>query len=63
MADPVLNELKRCMRAAKGDKAKMLVCEKAFSDAGGGVTADGGKVFSAPDGKSEGFVTHGGKVF
>jgi hypothetical protein len=57
-----ITTLKECMRKAKGDQAKMNACETAFKAAGGTVTADGGKVFSAPD-NSEGFVTTGGKVF
>jgi hypothetical protein len=57
-----ITTLKQCMRAANGNQTKMNACETAFKAAGGTVTADGGKVFSAPD-SSEGFVTTGGKVF
>jgi hypothetical protein len=59
MPQKQITTLKQCMRAAAGDKTKMDACEKAFK---GTVAADGGKVFTAPDG-SEGFVTTGGKVF
>ncbi len=57
-----LNDLKKCMREANGDPAKMAACEKAFTDAGGTATPDQGKVFSIPDG-SGAFVTNKGKVF
>ena len=60
--NPILKDLKQCMRKANGDKAKMAACETAFKNAGGSVSPDGGKVFTAPD-ASEGFVTNGGKVF
>ena len=63
MADQkTLADLRKCMRAAKGDPDAMAVCEKAFTDAGGAATPDQGKVFSVPDG-SEAFVTKRGKVF
>lgn len=62
-AKKVLAELKRCMRAARGDRANMATCETAFKTATGTtVTADGGKVFSIVDG-GEAFATTGGKVF
>ena len=57
----ILGDLKKCMRAAKND-AERKACETAFSQAGGAVAPEGGKVFTAPDG-SAGFVTNGGKVF
>jgi hypothetical protein len=68
MADQkTLADLRKCMRAAKGDPGKMDICEQAFVAAGGtvtpGVTLDQGKVFSLPDGSEEAFVTNRGKVF
>jgi len=61
--DPALKALKQCMRSAHGVKSEMDKCEATFKAvAGTTVTADGGKVFSAPD-KTEAFVTDGGKVF
>ena len=62
MAHKIITDLKQCMKAANGDKAKMAACETTFTTAGGKVTATGGKVFGAPDG-SEAYVTNGGKVF
>jgi hypothetical protein len=67
MADQkTLADLRKCMRAAKGDAGKMMDCENAFKDAGGTVTQDvtlgQGKVFSIPD-KTAAFVTNDGKVF
>jgi hypothetical protein len=53
-------DLKQCMNKAKDDAAR-AVCEATFVQAGGSV--EGGKVFSAPDGKSRAFVSKGGKVF
>ena len=55
-----LADLRKCMREADGDQAKMDACEKTFTDAGGKV--DQGKVFSIADG-SAAFVTKKGKVF
>ena len=68
MADQkTVADLRKCMRAAKGDAGKMEICEQAFVNAGGtitpGVTLDQGKVFSVPDGSDEAFVTNKGKVF
>ncbi len=61
--DPkILADLKKCMRDAKGNADKMATCQTTFVSAGGTVTPDGGKVFSAPNG-SAAFVTNGGKVF
>jgi hypothetical protein len=57
-----LADLKKCMKDCNGNTACMNACEAAFLQAGGTVTPDGGKVFTAPDG-SAGFVTNGGKVF
>ncbi len=63
MADQkTLADLRKCMRDAKGDPDLMAACERTFTDAGGVVTPDQGKVFSIPDG-SEAFVTRKGKVF
>ena len=63
MADQkTLADLRKCMKAAAGDAVKMAACEKTFTDAGGSVTPDQGKVFSIPD-KSTAFVTKQGKVF
>jgi hypothetical protein len=63
MADPkILTDLKKCMRDCDGDPTCMAACELAFKQAGGTVTAEGGKVFGTPDG-SKAFVTTGGKVF
>jgi hypothetical protein len=63
MADQkTLADLRKCMREADGEQAKMDACEKTFTDAGGVVTPDQGKVFSIPDG-SAAFVTKKGKVF
>jgi hypothetical protein len=62
MADhPILVALKQCMRNAK-TPADRAACEAAFVKAGGTVSPQGGKVFTAPDG-STGYVTNGGKVF
>lgn len=58
----ILADLKQCMRKCNGNQACMDACEAEFKKAGGTVSEDGGKVFTAPD-KSEGFVTKGGKVF
>ena len=57
----LLKDLKKCMREAVDDNARNA-CQATFEAGGGDVTADGGKVFSAPGG-SEAFVTNGGKVF
>ncbi|MEO8437723.1 MAG: hypothetical protein ABI562_04630 [Chloroflexota bacterium] len=57
-----LQTLTQCVKKAKGDKTKITVCETAFTTAGGTSKADGGKVFTAPDGGKV-FVTDGGKVF
>jgi hypothetical protein len=63
MADQkTLADLRKCMKEADGDPDKMAACEKAFTDAGGTVTPDDGKVFGIPDG-SAAFVTKKGKVF
>lgn len=56
-----LDDLKKCMKAAKGDKAKRDACEATF-DATQGATTEGGKVFSISDGSAV-FVSNGGKVF
>jgi hypothetical protein len=62
MADAkIVVDLKACMRASK-TSAQRTACETVFKQAGGTVTPDGGKVFTAPDG-SAAFVTNGGKVF
>ena len=61
--DPkILADLKKCMKEANGNAAKMAACQTTFVAAGGTVTPDGGKVFSAPNGSAT-FVTNGGKVF
>jgi hypothetical protein len=56
-----LDDLKKCIRDANGDLAKVAACQAAAS-AAPGTTTDGGKVFSIPDGSGV-FVTNGGKVF
>jgi hypothetical protein len=63
MADhKILKDLKQCMANCNGNQACMDACEATFKQGGGNVVAEGGKVFTAPDG-SKGFVTKGGKVF
>jgi hypothetical protein len=57
----IIEDLKKCMNEAKGKKDR-TDCEKAFTDAGGTVVAEGGTVFSAPAGGGKVFVTDGGKV-
>jgi hypothetical protein len=58
----ILADLKQCIKNCNGNQACMDACEAAFKQAGGTVTAEGGKVFSAPDG-TKAFVSTGGKVF
>ena len=57
-----LNELKKCMKASKGDQAKMDACQATF-DAVQGTTTEGGKVFSISDGSAVFVTSDGGKVF
>jgi hypothetical protein len=61
MANDPLADLKKCIKDAHGDVAKIAACE-ATASAAPGTTTDGGKVFSIPDGSAV-FVTNGGKVF
>ncbi len=57
-----LKELKKCMKEAHGDPAKMADCETQFGKDPEGVT-EGGKVFSTPDGNGAFVTANGGKVF
>ena len=56
--------VRNCITACNGKTMCMDKCETTFLKAGGTVsmTADGGKVFTAPDGTTIS-VTNGGKVF
>jgi hypothetical protein len=58
----ILIDLRKCMNKAKGKKDR-TDCETAFTAAGGTATAEGGKVFGAPNDGGKVFVTEGGKVF
>ena len=59
-----LADVRNCITACNGKTMCMDKCETTFLKAGGTVimTADGGKVFTAPDGTTLS-VTNGGKVF
>jgi hypothetical protein len=60
-----VGKLTKCVEKANGDLQKIAACEAAFLGEAGTtsvVVADGGKVFTDPNGGKV-FVTNGGKVF
>ena len=58
-----VEDLRKCIEDAKGNKGKIKQCKKDFTDDGGAEgKQEGGKVFSDAN-EGEVFVTDGGKVF
>jgi len=62
MPRPTVDDLAKCINDSDGSKAAIRKCEDRFVRDGGKGTAEGGKVFTDPDG-GELYVTTGGKVF